>query len=131
MVLNNIAHTFHIWYGKINNLFGRMVEFFQPWNSKTCCHKIFPMLTSCLFTAEQYKIPLFRYTMVVCGRRHVTYVCFISSKNNPLSYFEYWKKNKNAMVSRIFMFEGSWNNKLSFISGWGRGAIMFRFMIVM
>ena len=58
--------------------------------------EFFPCSRRVVFIAEQYKIPLFRSTMVVCGRRHVTYVCFIDKKRtNPLSLWTL-KKNKNT-----------------------------------
>ena len=82
----------------INSIFGIMVEIFPTLKFKNmlCWHKFFPCSRRVVFIAEQYKIPLFRYTMVVCGRRHVTYVCFIHKKRtNPLSLWTL-KKNKNA-----------------------------------
>ena len=58
--------------------------------------EFFPMLTSCRFHRRTIQNTSFRSTMVVCGRRHVTYVCFIHKKRtNPLSLWTL-KKNKNA-----------------------------------
>ena len=82
----------------INNIFGIMVEIFPALKFKNmlCYQNFFPCSRRVVFIAEQYKIPLFRSTMVVCGRRHATYVCFIHIKRtNPLSLWTL-KKNKNA-----------------------------------